>query len=74
MMFCPCKSLCRLYLLESGEWLKFFISGRNCMLQPYIESATALSDRIKHLSLLRIDLVPCKVKGQHNGSSCVSCS
>ena len=36
------------YPLESGEvMLEFCIGLRNRMLQPYIESATALSDNTK---------------------------
>ena len=41
MMFCACKCLCVVNKLELGE---VCIRGWNCMLQPYIESATALSD------------------------------
>ena len=27
-------------------WLEFYISGKNCMLQPYIKSDTALSHKV----------------------------
>ena len=42
MMFCACECLCSVYPLELR--LEFCISGWNRMLQPYIESDTALSD------------------------------
>ena len=45
MMFCAYECLCTAYPFESGEvMLEFCISGQNRMCQPYIESATALSD------------------------------
>ena len=35
------------HLSQEKYWLEFFIGGQNCILQPYIDSATALSDRAK---------------------------
>ena len=49
MMFSACDCLCMVYSLESREVMACFVlvgggGGGNCMLQPYIESATTLSD------------------------------
>ena len=44
------------FLLESGEGLEFCIGGQNRMLQPYIESATALSDDIDDEEITRISV------------------
>ena len=48
MMFCACECLCTVYPLSwEKQRLEFCISGWNVMLQPYIESAVALSDLVK---------------------------
>ena len=42
--FCACECLCTVYLFESEEvmaWILYWWAG---LLQPYIDSATALSD------------------------------